>query len=146
MRDTFSDFIKNFDELRGRHVTKMSDIPVSVVLSKADLHKKDIGLVKINARYKQNPYEFVTKEGQDGFALTRDALCREFLARSGFYNVCNMLDGEFKNVRYFPVSAMGHPPDGRPYEPWGVMEPIMWILDHIRGDFKDTIYNMEMAH
>ena len=35
---------------------------------------------------------------------------------------------QFTNLHYFPVSAMGHSPDGDPYEPWGVMEVLDWLI------------------
>lgn len=46
----------------------------------------------------------------------------------GFDAVLNMIDGEFENAQYFSVSAMGHEAEeSSPYEPWGVIEPILWI-------------------
>ena len=69
-----------------------------------------------------------------------NTVCREFLANHNFISVRNLLDGEFNNVQYFPVSAMGHQADiGNPYEPWGVMEPVMWILNYADESFKETI-------
>ena len=56
-------------------------------------------------------------------------MSRNFLSKIGFDAVLNLLDGEFNNVEYFPISAIGHQAtQGVPYEPWGVIEPVEWIM------------------
>jgi GTPase SAR1 family protein len=109
---TFSDFIRNFKALKGKHTTRTSNLPVSVVISKADLYKNEIGFAKSD-------------------------VCREFLNTKGFAPVINLIEGAFSNAQYFPVSAMGHPADiNVSYEPWGVMEPFLWILSNSKAESK----------
>ena len=140
INETFSDFIRKFKALRNEHTTKKSDIPVAVVISKADLYKKEIGLMKINAHYKNNPNKFAREGTKGSFELTRNAICIGFLKKQGFGAVYNLLDSEFSNAQYFPVSAMGREGEiGQPYRPSGVMEPALWILGHTKGGFRAII-------
>ena len=46
---------------------------------------------------------------------------------------------QFPNLHYFPVSAMGHSPDGSEYEPWGVSKPVDWILPIADRDFAELL-------
>ena len=139
VNETFSSFINEFKVLKGKHSTKVSDIPSAVVVSKADLFKREIGLLKIKSRKN----EFYSAQGQGDSVLIRVAgneICKEFLKNHGFENVLNLIDGEFNNAQYFPVSAMGHIAAlGQPYEPWGIMEPVKWILNYSGGLFKDIL-------
>ena len=106
---TFSDFINNFRELKGTHSKKMSEVPVAVVVSKADLFKSEFDLSSDEMRHYSS---------------------QDFLQNYGFGAVRNLFDSEFSNIRYFPVSAMGHSgSEGQAYKPWGVMEPMAWIIN-----------------
>ena len=140
--ETFSSFINEFKGLKGKHSAKVSDIPTAVIVSKADLFKREIGLLKIKSRKN----EFCNTEGKSDSELIRIAgneICKEFLKNHGFENVLNLIDGEFNNAQYFPVSAMGHTAVlGQPYEPWGIMEPVKWILSYADGSFKDILKHM----
>jgi GTPase SAR1 family protein len=129
VNDTFSGFIHEFKGLKGKHSMKTSDIPAAVVISKADLFKREIGLPKIKSRYNSNQNEFSTTEIVGSLECTRNGVSREFLVNHVFENVLNLLESEFTNVQYYPVSAMGHTAvSGQKYEPWGVMEPVLWLL------------------
>ena len=140
VNETFSSFINEFKALRGKHSSKTSDIPVSVIISKADLYKKEIGLPKIKARYNLSPSGFSNSDGQTCLAFARNAICQEFMRNRDFESVLNLIDGEFNNVQYFPVSAMGHSAVlGQPYEPWGVEEPVLWLLTYADKSFNETI-------
>lgn len=138
--ETFSSFITEFRGLHGKHSSKTSDIPVAVIISKADLYKKEIGLPKITARYKQRPNEFADANTQGSLNLTRNGASREFLDSHGYGSVLNLLEGDFTHVQYYPVSAMGHTAAvGQPYEPWGVLEPVMWLLTHTGSYLVDNV-------
>lgn len=123
-----SGFISEFKKMRGVHASKLSDIPVSVVISKADLFKREIGLPKIKSMY------VTTMHGQEagcGQSLSdvRDGICRSFLVAHGYHAVLNTIDSEFANLRFFSTSAIGHEAfEGDPYDPWGVLEPVEWII------------------
>jgi len=140
VNDTFSGFISEFKGLKGRHSVKMSGIPIAVIISKADLCIGEIGLSVINDRYKSNPSEFSEAGAQGSLDLTRNGVCREFLMNHKYDNVLNLLDGEFSKVQYFPVSAMGHmAASGQAYQPWGVLEPVMWLLGYTDSSFNEII-------
>jgi hypothetical protein len=130
---TILSFTDEFKELRGAHAKKLSKIPLAVIISKSDLFEQEIGLQKIQSRCPNNA-------GQDDLENTRNAVCREFLINHGFGNVVNLIDATYDNVRYFPVSAMGHKAaTGQSYNPWGVIEPVMWLLSYTKTSFKKIV-------
>ena len=90
------------------------------------MFKREIGVPKIKSIYNQ---AIKTAETPDiTLDSIRNDVCRNFLLAHGFDAVLNMIDGEFENAQYFSVSAMGHEAEeSSPYEPWGVIEPILWI-------------------
>jgi len=127
--DALVGFLNTFKALKGKTSTKLSTLPVAVIISKADLFKKEIGLVKIKSEHAKKGSTYADAEGKTSLAQTRDGLCRAFLDDHGFGNVVNLLDGEFKTTAIFPVSAIGHEAEeNKTYEPWGVMQPAFWIL------------------
>ena len=134
-------FIHQFSEIIGRSARKMIDTPVAVVISKADVKavKREIGLPKIKVTYDTNPGAY-----KNGKEQARDEMCREYLYNLGLSNALNNLESTFSNVRYFPVSAMGHlSGSGRPFEPFGIMEPITWIAQDARSGIYKTLQNAQ---
>lgn len=125
--DTISGFVNDFKQIRGVHASQLSQIPVSVVISKSDLFKKEIGVPKIKSIYNKTLSE--TEELNITYEGVRNEVCSSFLTSHGFGAVLNKLESEFGNIQYFAVSAMGHDAENAlPYEPWGVMEPVSWIV------------------
>lgn len=123
-----SGFVSEFKKLRGVHASRVSDIPVSVVISKADLFKREIGLSKIKAVYAAGTRRQEAGIGQS-LEDVRDEICRSFLMEHGYDAVLNAIDSEFANLRFFSASAIGHEAfEGDPYDPWGVLEPVEWII------------------
>ena len=84
--------------------------------------KRRIGPARIGSVFRSAPEQYGTYEN------ARDAVCRQFLLDAGLAAAVNCLETSFATVRYFPVSAMGHAPDGTPYEPWGISEAVEWML------------------
>ena len=127
--ETFSSFLNEFSGLKGKSSTKISDVPVVVMISKADLYKREIGLPKIRATHNSGAHKFADTNGKTSMEQTRCGICRDFLVNHGFSNTVNLIDSDFCNVQFFAASAMGHPSTpGKKYEPWGVMEPVVWLL------------------
>lgn len=123
-----SGFVSEFKKLRGVHASKLSDIPVSVIISKADLFKREIGLPKIKSMYAATMRRQEAEIGQS-LEDVRDGICRSFLMEHGYDAVLNAIDSEFANLRFFSASAIGHEAsEGDPYDPWGVLEPVKWII------------------
>ena len=122
--DTITNFINSLDEVKGKHATKAASVPVAVIITKSDLHKKEIGLSRIRSTYKPMP----DSEVQLSFEQHQNDICRAFLYEHGYGNAINLIEAEFSNIRYFPVSAMGHTTEEGQYEPWGVMAPVFWLM------------------
>lgn len=124
--DTISGFVSEFKQLKGIHSSQLAQIPVAVIISKADLFKRELGVPKIKSIYNQ---AIKSSEMADiTLNSIRNDVCRSFLLSHGFDGILNMIDSEFENTQYFSVSAMGHEAEeSSPYEPWGVIEPISWL-------------------
>lgn len=123
-----SGFVSEFKKMRGVHVSRLSDVPVSVVITKADLFKREIGLPKIRSLYTAGMCGQEAGIGRS-FEDVRDGICRSFLVDHGYDAVLNAIDSEFTNLRFFSASAIGHEAfEGDPYDPWGVLEPVEWII------------------
>ncbi len=119
------DFINKFSEIVGRSARRMSDIPVAVLIAKSDVKhiKSSIGMPRIKAQYKKSPENY-----NNDLSIARDEICRVFLNDNGLANVVNNLESVFSEVRYFPMSAVGHSPEaGVAFEPFGVIDPVAWI-------------------
>ena len=122
---TISNFINSFEEFIGKHSDRAKTVPVAVIITKSDLYKREIGITRIRSVYKQS----VANGGLDvGFSKCRDDECRKFMVGHGFGNALNLIDGEFSNIRFFPVSSMGHESEAGQYEPWGVLDPVFWLM------------------
>ena len=57
----------------------------------------------------------------------------------GFVTVLNLIDSSFTNVNFFPVSAMGHEANGSEYSSWGVLYPVLWILEQKNPAFHNML-------
>ena len=121
------EFIYQYSNIVGRASKKMIDIPVAVVINKADIKviKREIGYPKIKARFSSNPEKY-----NSDLQIARNEICREFLLSKGLTNALNNLESVFSKVQYFPASSMGHGAVGRiQFKPWGVLEPIIWLSE-----------------
>lgn len=122
--DSVTNFINLLDEMKGNKSSKLSKIPVAVIITKSDLYKRVIGLPKIKAMYnKQGISDSVTYEEY------MSSICRKFLMND-FSNVINLLESQFINICYFPVSSIGHEANDSPYEPWGILQPVFWVMNN----------------
>ena len=121
--DIIVHFIIKYSEVAGRTARKMTNTPVAVLITKSDLVtiRRKIGYVKIKAEYAANPHLY------NSFDMARDQICRHYLNSIGLSNALNNLDSVFSQISFFPVSAIGHVADGRPFDPQRVLIPIAWI-------------------
>jgi len=132
--EALANFIREFRNLKGSKAKKLSDIPIAVLISKSDLFKKEIGLPKIKSAYNNNSAGFKNLEN------TRDEICRSFLNDHGFTTALNLIDSEFTNAQFYPISAMGHEAEeGQSYEPWGVIEPMLWLIRETDATFSKSV-------
>ncbi|HAE16207.1 MAG TPA: hypothetical protein DCG51_06620, partial [Erysipelotrichaceae bacterium] len=124
IEDVVNNFINYLVRIGRAKVNVRCQIPTSVIIAKADVReiKREIGPAKIYASMKKDPELYPTYEA------ARDDLCKQFLINNGLSSAVDNLETQFANLHYFPVSAIGHSPDGTAYEPWGVSDPVDWIL------------------
>jgi signal recognition particle receptor subunit beta len=118
-------FIQHFNTICGLSTGIMSNIPVAVLINKADIEavKREIGRDAVQALYNENPSMYNNNE-----CNVKDQICRTYLEKTGLINVLNNIESIFTNVSFFPVSAIGHKAErGRAFVPVGVIEPVAWI-------------------
>jgi len=104
--------------LPGRE--KGTDLPLAVVLSKADALPANLfpfltGLVGVDH---ENPDDLNER-------------CRQALERLGATETMRMLQQKFQTVRYFSCTATGRVPDAKDrssFRPAGVEAPLLWLL------------------
>jgi len=118
-------FIHHYNTICGFSTGVMSNIPVAVLINKADLEivKREIGRDTIKALYNEDPAAYNNNEDN-----ARDQICKTYLTKIGLINVLNNIEAIFTNVSFFPVSAIGHiAKEGKGFAPVGVIEPVAWI-------------------
>lgn len=111
------------------------NIPIAVLIAKSDIKevRRAIGPAKLESIMRREPEKYTTLQE------ARDAECRQFLIDIGMGAAINDLETQFTNIHYFPVSAQGHNSDGSPFEPWGIMDAIDWILPIADKELADQI-------
>ena len=124
VEDVVTNFINYLVTTGHKKANARCSIPMTVVIAKADIReiKRAIGPAKIASVFKNN------QNGYASYDEARDGECRKFLMDIGLSATVENLETEFSNLHYYPVSAMGHAPDGSAYEPWGVTDAIDWML------------------
>ena len=135
VEDVASNFINYLIRTGHAKAHARCNIPLSVLIAKADIRevKREIGPAKIKSIFQNNPDKYETLEA------ARDGECRRFLVDIGLSATVENLEAQFPNIHYFPVSAMGHSADGTEYEPWGILDPVEWILSVADKELADTI-------
>lgn len=56
-------------------------------------------------------------------------VCEKFLNEYEEDNFLNSLKSKFKSIQFFTCSALGHVVNGQEFEPSGVVEPALWLID-----------------
>ena len=102
---TTINFINAFNAVRGKHPSYLSDVPVAIIVPKADLFTDEFRFVKLRD------------------AERRDGICRSFLAKHGFLETLNVIDASFSNVAFFPVISANSQ-----WKPYGVLEAVSWLM------------------
>lgn len=115
-----SNLILAVEQMLPDSPSKRCDVPLAVVLSKADA-------------FPLSGYSFLTGLVASDHANPEGlhSRCREALCKLGAADSVRLLEQKFKNVRYFACSAMGRMPDLRdtsPFQPDGVEQPLLWLL------------------
>ena len=139
--ELINEFVQLFASITGRTSRKLNNVPVAIVINKVDIKvvKREVGLPKIKALYGASPGSY-----NNDITITRDELCRAYLSMLGLDNALNNLDGTFSNIRYFPVSSIGHVSEGgKGFAPIGVLAPIVWIASERKSGLFSILKNAE---
>ena len=59
----------------------------------------------------------------------RNLVCEKFLMDYEESNFLMQLKAKFKNIQFFTCSALGHCENGDEFEPVGVEDPVLWLVD-----------------
>ncbi len=135
VEDVATNFINYLIRTGHAKANSRCNIPIAILIAKADIKevKRAIGPAKINSIFRNNSEQYGTYEN------ARDSVCRQFLMDIGLSATVDNLETQFSNLHYFPVSAMGHSADGTPYEPWGIMDAVEWMLPLADKELSDLI-------
>jgi len=129
--DTFNAIIDVFERFRKHSDgSRLSGIPVAIMLSKADLLKY---------LHAQDSYTFMTNPQYSSDLDLQDinTVDREVRDLLRIYQQGDLLaaTNRFKQVKFFATSATGDPPDGNGYftkvEPCRCLDPMLWILHRL---------------
>lgn len=115
------DRLVNHLETSGRLPARREGrIPVAVLLTKAD-HPAVRGLLPAGPTSDEAHGDWLSAGQASSEAL------RSWLSEQAWPLVAT-LDDRFARVRYFAVSAQGHPDEGRAFQPRGLLAPVQWLL------------------
>lgn len=135
VEDVVTNFVNYLVTTGHKKANARCPIPMAILIAKADVRevKRVIGPAKIASVLRNG------LNGYESYEEARDGECRQFLIDIGLSAAVENLETEFSNLHYFPVSAMGHAPDGSEYEPWGVTDAIDWMLPLADKELADLI-------
>lgn len=122
--DVLNSFVLKLRDVLHLKGSQDIKLPVAIAIAKidaADLEER-IGETAVRRLMRQEP------ERYQNYHDTMDALCRRFLEENGEEAFLKTVETEFKNVRFFSCSALGHSLRNGRYHPKGVMEIMEWII------------------
>lgn len=121
--EVLSILIKTLENMSNLSAKNKIDKNLAIVFTKGDLPLIDekIG-EKAVERFLLNDTK-LTK--LDAF----NVLCEQFLNEYEETGFINTVKSKFNNVQYFTCSALGHNVDGTAFNPAGVADPVLWLID-----------------
>lgn len=135
LNEIINSFLNKLREVTGLSDNKMAEVPIAVVISKIDsagLYKQ-LGKQVVDICMKNNPGKF------DNFMDCQDYLCRKFLEENEMSGFLKNVEIQFKNNKFFAASAIGHTRDKGTYNPVGVIEPMMWLIENADPKISERI-------
>ena len=114
--------------------------PIALTFSKIDevlVHEDDFAETAISGMSVRNNSSFLRGEGVsiDEMETNSDSLIAA-IAAWGEMNFVNQVKNNFKNARYFGISALGGAPSGnkitQKVKPYRVLDPLVWILHELK--------------
>lgn len=122
--------LENMHCLTSRNMIKTD---VVVVFTKCDIPTLEtkIGAAAVR-KYMQEHHIQSKYEAQN-------KLCESFLSEYEEDNFLNGLKSKFRSVQFFTCSALGHVENGAKFNPSGVEDPVLWLIDKVSSsiDLKD---------
>lgn len=124
INDITDSFLNKLRQVTGLSDKKMAEVPLAVVISKADSGDLEdrVGPDVVYDFMNQHPEVF------KDYYNTQDYLCRQFLREYGMADFVNSVSLRFKTNRFFACSAIGHSRNDGAYEPQGVLAPMEWLF------------------
>jgi len=135
-------FILTLEHTTGLSKSKILSTPLAIVLNKTDEADLDllIGDSAVDRVMASNPETFT-----DRFD-TMDYLCREFLRKVDMNDVLAHIHQNFKNARFFAVSAIGHTLNQGRYNPRNVAPVLDWIFKNSDKKLASLITSTEFSN
>ena len=124
------DLVRFLVDLRVIKTGERCSVPIAVMITKTDIPEVGEFLSESSIQA-----AFESSGGGEDIAAFTDKKCREFLESIGLESAVRKLDMQFTDIRFFPVSSMGHGYNDTPFAPSGVTEPFYWLLKEKDGDF-----------
>lgn len=127
MDEILSTLIKNLENMKCLNAQNIIKTNVAVVFSKCDIPglEEKIGETAVTAYMQQNEVKSKYE--------ARNKVCEKFLTDYDEVNFLNSLRSKFKSVQFFTCSALGHVADGSAFQPDGVEEPVLWLVNTIQN-------------
>lgn len=123
MDEVLSSLITALENLRCLTPKNAIKTDVAVVFSKCDIPGLEEKIGGPAVRY------FMQKNNVFSKYEAQNRVCEQFLIEYSEGNFLNSLKSKFKSIQFFTCSALGHVPNGMVFDPNGVEEPALWLID-----------------
>ena len=119
--DILATVLHSLDELY--HTTQWN-LSLAVAVTKADIPSLD-------EAYGENAiHNYMTANPNLNYMQARDALVEKFLIENGEGNAVNLMKSKFKEIHYFPTSAVGKDHvEGEPFNSYGNAAPLLYVIN-----------------
>ena len=123
MEEVLDALVRTVENMKSANAKGVLDGNVAVLFTKCDIPGLDekIGEKAIS--------EYLSRNEKANRYDAQNVLCERFLSEYEEFNFLNILKGKFKNIQFFTCSALGHCADNSSFEPVGVEDPILWLVD-----------------
>lgn len=130
--DVLNSFVLKLRDVLHLKASEDIKLPVAIAIAKIDAGNLEerIGETAVRKLMNEDPQNY------QNYHAIMDYLCRKFLEENGEGAFLKTVDTEFKNVRFFAFSALGHSLRKGRYHPKGVMEIMEWIIGQGDSDMK----------
>ncbi len=123
--EVLSVLIKTIENMRNYDARKKVEENLAIVFSKCDIPglEEKIGETAVSEYLANSTEKKLTR------MQARNKICEQFLIDYDEADFVNAIRSKFTTVQFFTSSALGHNVDGTAFNPSGVADPILWIID-----------------